>query len=190
MSLLSSASAWTNDEPKKRISTVRKTVKNVQFNDTPELKLDMNQYTDANYIPFAPNESRDIKVNSMLTKITSIESDGDRLADFNPPPNPVVLNKTSPLETSLKPENPNQYSANNIDLANYTNYNTSYIAKPPIRIDDKLLDKINYMIHMLESQQHENTANITEEFILYTFLGIFMIFIVDSFARAGGKYTR
>jgi high-affinity K+ transport system ATPase subunit B len=55
--------------------------------------------------------------------------------------------------------------------------------------DTKLLEKINYMIHLLEQQQHEKTDNITEEFILYSFLGIFIIFVVDSFARAG-KYTR
>ena len=55
--------------------------------------------------------------------------------------------------------------------------------------DNKLLDKINYMIHMLEQQQNEKTSNLTEEFILYTFLGVFIIFVVDSFARSG-KYTR
>ena len=55
--------------------------------------------------------------------------------------------------------------------------------------DDKLMEKINYMIHMLEAQQSEKTNNITEEFILYTFLGVFIIFIVDSFTRAG-KYIR
>ena len=51
------------------------------------------------------------------------------------------------------------------------------------------MEKINYMIHLLEDQQHEKTANITEEFLLYTFMGVFVIFIVDSFSRAG-KYTR
>ena len=56
-------------------------------------------------------------------------------------------------------------------------------------IDNKLLEKINYMIYMLEQQQNEKTSNITEEFILYTFLGVFIIFIVDSFARSG-KYIR
>ena len=56
-------------------------------------------------------------------------------------------------------------------------------------IDNKLLEKINYMIHMLEQQQNEKTSNITEEFVLYTFLGVFIIFIVDSFARTG-KYIR
>jgi hypothetical protein len=56
-------------------------------------------------------------------------------------------------------------------------------------LDEKLMEKINYMIHLLEQQHDEKTSNITEEFILYTFLGVFIIFIVDSFARAG-KYTR
>ena len=55
--------------------------------------------------------------------------------------------------------------------------------------DDKLIEKINYMIHLLEENQVEKTANITEEFLLYLFLGIFVIFTVDSFTRAG-KYVR
>jgi hypothetical protein len=53
----------------------------------------------------------------------------------------------------------------------------------------ELLDKLNYMIHLLEEQQDEKTGNVTEEIILYTFLGVFMIFIIDSFARVG-KYVR
>lgn len=55
--------------------------------------------------------------------------------------------------------------------------------------NDKFMEKINYMIHLLEQQHNEKTSNVMEEFILYTFLGVFIIFIVDSFARAG-KYTR
>jgi len=54
---------------------------------------------------------------------------------------------------------------------------------------DELLTKLNQIIYMLEEQQDEKTGNITEELILYSFLGIFIIFIVDSFARAG-KYVR
>ena len=53
----------------------------------------------------------------------------------------------------------------------------------------ELIEKLNYMIHLLEEQQGDKTGNIAEELILYLFLGIFVIFIVDSFARAG-KYTR
>jgi len=52
-----------------------------------------------------------------------------------------------------------------------------------------LLKKLNYMISLLEEQQDEKTNNVTEEVILYSFLGIFIIFIADTFVRAG-KYTR
>ena len=45
------------------------------------------------------------------------------------------------------------------------------------------------MINLLEEQQDEKTNNVTEEVVLYSFLGIFIIFIVDSFAKVG-KYVR
>ena len=51
------------------------------------------------------------------------------------------------------------------------------------------LEKLNYMIHLLEEQKDEKTGHVMEEVILYSFLGVFIIFIVDSFARVG-KYTR
>ena len=54
---------------------------------------------------------------------------------------------------------------------------------------DEILQKMNHIIQMLEDQQDEKTGSVTEEFILYCFLGVFVIFIVDSFARAG-KYVR
>jgi len=54
---------------------------------------------------------------------------------------------------------------------------------------DELLEKMNHIISMLEEQQDEKTGNVTEELILYCFLGVFVIFVVDSFARAG-KYVR
>ena len=53
----------------------------------------------------------------------------------------------------------------------------------------ELTQKLNYMIHLLEEQQDERTGHVFEELILYSFLGIFIIFVVDSFARAG-KYVR
>jgi len=54
---------------------------------------------------------------------------------------------------------------------------------------DELLTKLNYMIHILEEQQDQKTGHVTEEIVLYSFLGIFIIFVIDSFARAG-KYVR
>ena len=54
---------------------------------------------------------------------------------------------------------------------------------------DVLVQKLNYMINLLEEKQDEKTNNVTEEVVLYSFLGIFIIFIVDSFTRVG-RYTR
>jgi hypothetical protein len=60
---------------------------------------------------------------------------------------------------------------------------------PETSNQDVLLQKLNYMISLLEDQHDEKTNNVTEEVVLYSFLGIFIIFVVDSFARAG-KYVR
>jgi hypothetical protein len=64
-------------------------------------------------------------------------------------------------------------------------HNTQYSQKTK----NELTDKLNYLIHLLEEQHDEKTENVTEEVILYSFLGIFIIFVVDSFARVG-KYVR
>jgi len=54
---------------------------------------------------------------------------------------------------------------------------------------DVLMQKLNYVISLLEDQQDVKTDNVTEEVILYSFLGIFIIFMADTFVKAG-KYTR
>ena len=43
---------------------------------------------------------------------------------------------------------------------------------------------MNHIIQMLEDQQDEKTGSVTEELILYCFLGVFVIFVVDSFVVA------
>lgn len=53
----------------------------------------------------------------------------------------------------------------------------------------ELMNKLNYLIHMIESEKSEKTGHVTEELILYSFLGVFMIFIVDSFTKVS-KYSR
>ena len=84
------------------------------------------------------------------------------------------------------------------DKSSPENYGTSHYTLPyfmnqatttTIPNRDILIEKLNYMIHLLEEQRDEKIGSITEEVILYSFLGIFIIFIVDSFARAG-KYVR
>ena len=53
----------------------------------------------------------------------------------------------------------------------------------------RLLDKINYMIHLLEQQQNEKTNNSLEEFVMFSMVGIFIIYVLDSFTRSA-RYTR
>lgn len=81
--------------------------------------------------------------------------------------------------------NPNQNPTNR--LYHKANYDTAMNNNVPSQ--DVLLQKINYMISLLEEQQDEKTNNVTEEVVLYSFLGIFIIFIVDSFSKIG-KYVR
>lgn len=251
MSLLATASPWINDDTnKKRTSTMRKTIKKClplsSSMSEPELNLEQENANSDSYENFEQlqmqnvptieqsetvNTNRKGKINDLLNKITSIsaENDGSKLANYNPPPKPIINTKkpNQPVRTSetelspndLLPVNklqPNSYEyqnmtrkpssgqtfgSNDIPLGNYSNYNKSYdssIAKPyyakmgissNTALDDKVMEKINYMIHLLEEQQSEKTNNISEEFILYTFLGVFMIFVLDSFARSG-KYVR
>jgi len=137
------------------------------------------------------------------------EEENELLENFEPIPNPLI-NHRKDLETKkiFDPsynQNKNAFIPSQKSNDMMSNYETIY--KPPDLIhnfegfnnmnnniknygnDDLLLKKINYMINLLEEQKHEKTNNITEEFILYTFLGIFTIYIVDSFSRSG-KYRR
>jgi hypothetical protein len=119
---------------------------------------------------------------------------------------PYIANVPSYLQASNDMKSSGNYGANNSGSASLSNYQRSYeppqqlVNKPyyanmgisqgsSVTSDSKLMEKINYMVHLLEEQSHEKTNNITEEFILYTFLGVFIIFVVDSFSRSG-KYIR
>jgi hypothetical protein len=96
------------------------------------------------------------------------------------------------------------FHANQQGADKYSNYRTTYSSEQSLgnnfnkqgialnnhaKLDDKLMEKLNYLIHLMEEQKMDKTNNIVEEFLLYGFLGIFIIYIVDSFARAG-KYIR
>lgn len=165
------------------------------------------------------NDSRSNRVNDLLNQMSNVtaDDDGQHLADFKPPPIPEMsMKKNIPIEpdgrpadepidrpnNSLQipipmiPKGSNPYYSSNQHLSNYqTVYEQGMPQYKPIGLQNNpvessnLLEKINYMIHLLENQENEKTANVTEEFILYTFLGVFMIYVVDSFSR-GGKYVR
>jgi len=78
---------------------------------------------------------------------------------------------------------------NPVNKPYYTTANYSQPVVQEFASQDVLLQKLNYMITLLEDQQDERTNNVTEEVVLYSFLGIFIIFIADTFVKAG-KYVR
>lgn len=56
-------------------------------------------------------------------------------------------------------------------------------------VDESTNEKINYIIHMLEQNRQLRTENITEEMIMYFFLGFFVLYISENFVKMG-KYSR
>ena len=86
-------------------------------------------------------------------------------------------------------ENARNINRKSVNKLYYNTNNKNYNDLSDNGNQDVLLQKLNYMIHLLEEKQDEKTNNVTEEVVLYSFLGIFIIFVVDSFARAG-KYMR
>ena len=119
-------------------------------------------------------------------------------------PIPELKNSLQMPAPSFRGQSINPYIVNNANLSSLGNYQQAYnpenieykqqpyYSKMGIGAgnDSKLMEKINYMIHLLENQENEKTDHITEEFILYTFLGVFVIFVLDSFSKGRGKYTR
>ena len=81
------------------------------------------------------------------------------------------------------------YTAQNNSQRNYVNRPYYPVQNVETGSPDVLMQKLNYVISLLEDQQDVKTNNVTEEVILYSFLGIFIIFMADTFVKAG-KYTR
>jgi len=59
----------------------------------------------------------------------------------------------------------------------------------PKKNNQDLLDKMNQILEMLDDQKEIKTGQKNEEIILYSFLGIFLIYVLDSFVNIG-RYNR
>jgi hypothetical protein len=142
------------------------------------------------------------KVNQVMKAMNNLPSQQDELGEFNPPPAPqsAGVQATIYRETTLDDKQgltnkypPNIFAqhinTNPVPTPNYNSIQGFTNPAPTLTDNDLLMEKINYMIHLLEEQQDEKSGSVTEEVILYSFLGIFIIFIVDSFYYVG-KYTR
>jgi len=158
------------------------------------------------------NSMLDIMHNSTNTESTN------SLGDFKPLPPPssvgventrikegMTSNDTPAYDTNTNihetymetPEDLRELNQNYMNKQSIKEYYQKYVPQykhrphmqEEIQTNSVLIDKLNYMIHLLEEQQDEKIGSVTEDVVLYSFLGIFIIFIVDSFARVG-KYVR
>ena len=217
MSLLAQASPFqtsssSSTQQVKRMARMKNTYNNITKESQDEIpfgenveEMEMNQKAE--------------KISSMLDKVNMNQvredADDDNLGDFVPrnihvPKMPTYSNgpeyPKSTMENVTKKEEgftTNTQSMPSKNKHNGSEYHNSYLPTPyykglshkspdspsiPI-VNGQLMEKLNYMIRLLEEQQKEPTQNILEEFVLYGLLGIFMIYLVDSFTRAG-KYIR
>ena len=105
------------------------------------------------------------------------------MPDNNIKPNEYLASKINSVYSNLD----DGYKGDFDYITSMTNMNSNGSNKLLNNTD--LLSKLDYIVHLLEEQRNEKTNTITEELILYLFLGIFIIFVLDSFARAS-KYVR
>lgn len=55
---------------------------------------------------------------------------------------------------------------------------------------ERLMKKMDYLVHMMEDNEETKNNYVVEELILYCFLGFFVLFVVDSFTNVNVKYKR
>jgi hypothetical protein len=203
MSLLNQASSWSSATESKKNPKMKNSYNKIQN----EIKDDVS---DNILESFEAQKKRNTKVQELLNKMNEVDKNNDEnnLADFSPLM-PLSSDNKHNIDNNNDEDNENEgFSTMNLDPT-YSSYDDgspyveSYRPTPYYQkfsqkndnnnrgmvLNNEFIEKINYMIQLLEEQQKEPTNNIIEEFALYSLLGVFMIYLVDSFTRVG-KYVR
>ena len=164
------------------------------------------------------NKTKLTNINNLLSKLHDNDDEEDEENNFNVTEKMTNVSETHTNKDLINSElqKMNSHLDNNLNNTSilgsavnskYSNFQDSYKSNleylnnlnekqggnnSPVSTNydnNQLITKLNYIIHLLEEQHNEKTNHITEELILYLFLGIFIIFVLDSFARAS-KYIR
>jgi hypothetical protein len=159
------------------------------------MSLYYSEYESTNNKTLKNRKNNREKINSLRSSLKKPQEpisaiDDESLANFDPLP-PPRLSRTPQTDKPVTRDidlNTNQ-GAQDYYKQYAGMYQASQLPTQPESGGDNLMAKLNYVIHLLEEQQDQKTGSVTEEIILYAFLGVFIIFIIDSFARAG-KYVR
>ncbi len=162
------------DEPKNKITNINNLLSKIHENSEEDLDDSNNFQQDLT------NDSSNI-INNELNKLNESRQ----------------MNESNQMNENKQTDSNQSFNLNSALNTNHTNYDDGYshsydnLINNNNNINDNhaLLSKLDYVIHLLEEQHNEKTTHLTEELILYLFLGIFIIFVLDSFARAS-KYVR
>jgi hypothetical protein len=155
-------------------------------------------------------EKMGLETFSKSTDIETINDDDEGLANFDPPEKPLSagsermelresMEKTrEDFDDSDEPVTKEGFSEINGGYAQqyydqfipyYTNASNSASTNSGNFNNSEIMTKLNYLINLIEEEHDEKKNSVTEELVLYCFLGVFVIFVVDSFTKAG-KYVR
>ena len=189
------ASTKNNDATKNKITSLGNLMSQIHNNSEED-----DSYNSTNYqsklIDETISTSMTDSLNSELAKIQKMRESGNNLpqatflSNANNNANALYNLENSNVLGSLSSAKNSLASYN--ESYNYSTSNNQIQSESPLIFDNnnnKLLKKLDYIIHLLEEQHNEKTNHITEELILYLFLGLFILFVLDSFARAS-KYRR
>jgi hypothetical protein len=190
MSLLATyASDYNNLNDIKNIENKRKNTRNKTLKKKPNIKDNAKMEAMFN----AMNDDDEDELNNFepiqppsISKIQQHndhkKAQEDTIENFSDLPTEYAKQYYQQFVPYVNPENEKK---NDLNVTSQQLLNG--IKKPSA--DSDLQTKLDYLIYLLESQNEQKTDNVLEELILYSFLGIFTIFIVDSFAKVG-KYIR
>jgi hypothetical protein len=186
------ATTKNNDATKNKITSLGNLMSQIHNNSEEDDSYNSTNYQ-SNLIDETISTSMTDSLNSELAKIQKMRETGNNI-----PQNTFLSNANNNANALYNLENSNVLGSLNSAKNSLASYNESYNVgtnnqiESPVIFDNnnnKLLKKLDYIIHLLEEQHNEKTNHITEELILYLFLGLFILFVLDSFARAS-KYRR
>ena len=143
----------------------------VDFKTNPELETKLNI------------EKSKINKNMITTMKTSLDTSPTNIAEIHKnlkEDNENELNNFYHTELPVQPKPP-------LKTSDYLIMNDTQI--PQKSTNSEMLIKLNSIIEMFEDQKEMKTGQKNEEIVLYCFLGVFIIYIMDSFVNIG-KYIR
>jgi hypothetical protein len=145
-----------------------------------------------------PSESDPYRVSKSMANLSPVDDSDDAvLGNFKPLPPPAIRQPNTvhadagdggfAHNTSFGfPGELDDAYATDMRFRGTVDSTTTKPIAPP---SNDTMKKLDYIIHMIEEQRDHKTGRVAEELVLYSFLGVFVIFTIDSFVKVG-RYTR